>query len=260
MDLSMIVPTYNEKDNLPLLLKGIDESFKKSKIKGEVIIVDDGSPDGTGELADALKKEYKFLKVVHRKGKLGLSSAVLEGFEKATSNILGVMDADLSHPTEKISEMYFVVNHPEVDLVIGSRYMLGGSIEGWGGFRTLQSKGAVFIAKLFTKVRDPVSGFFMVKKRCLKGKQFNPKGFKILLELIVKAKCENIKEVPFHFVNRKKGKTKAGFGEIFKYLENVLGYLKDKYFPKKDISKEKENKSSKTNKNIVKKKDEFKEN
>ena len=162
--LSIVIPTYNEKENIQKLLEKIQEEFKKNNINGEIIIVDDGSPDGTGEIAERLRKKYKNLKVFHRSGKLGLSSAVLEGWKIASMNILGVMDADLSHPAEKISEMYRLIENNEADLVIGSRYVKGGRIEGWGLYRRLLSKGATLLARVFTSVKDPMTGFFMIKK------------------------------------------------------------------------------------------------
>lgn len=224
MDLSLVIPTYNEKENIQILIKQINIEFKKSKIKGEIIVVEDNSPDGTGDLVENLKKKYKTLKVIHRKGKLGLSSAVLEGFKIARGNVLGVMDADLSHPAKKIPEMFNIIKKGEADFVIGSRYVKGGNIKGWGFKRKAMSKVATFLAKPFTKVKDPMTGFFMIKKECIEKKEFDSKGFKILLELILKAKYKKIKEVPIVFINRTKGKSKAESKEIFSYLKNLLGY------------------------------------
>ncbi len=225
IDLSMIIPTYNEKENIQKLLENINEEFENNDISGEVIVVDDGSPDGTGEILEKLKEKYSWLKVIHRKGKLGLSSAVLEGFKIGEGNILGVMDADLSHPTEKIKELFFAIEKGEVDFTIGSRYILGGKIVGWDIKRKIMSKVATFLARPFTKVKDPMTGFFMIKKECIEGKQLDPKGFKILLELIIKANYNKIKEIPITFVNRTEGKSKANSKEIFSYLKNLIGYL-----------------------------------
>ena len=225
MDLSLIIPTYNEKDNIQILLEKINEEFENNKISGEVIIIDDSSPDGTGKILEKLKEKYSRLKVIHRKSKLGLSSAVLEGFKIGEGSILGVMDADLSHPPEKIPEMFKIINNNEADFVIGSRYVNGGKIEGWNFKRRIMSKGATFLAGIFTSVKDPMTGFFMIKKGCIKGIKLNSKGFKILLELIIKADYNKIKEIPITFVNRTKGKSKANFKEIFSYLKNLIGYL-----------------------------------
>jgi len=225
MDLSLIIPTYNEKENIQDILELIYSEFKKSKIKGEVIIVDDNSLDKTGEIVESLKKQYSSLQIIHRTGKLGLSSAVLEGFKIAKSDILGVMDADLSHPPEKIKNLYQAIKNG-ADLAIGSRYIKEGKIEGWGLKRKLMSKFATLLSLPFTNVKDPMTGFFLVKKECIQDKQLNPKGFKILLEIILKGDCKIIKEIPITFTNRTKGKSKAGISEIFYYIKNLLGYWK----------------------------------
>jgi dolichol-phosphate mannosyltransferase len=225
MDLSLIIPTYNEKENIQKLLEEINKEFEDNGINGEVIVVDDGSPDGTGEILEKLKEKYSCLKVIHRKGKLGLSSAVLEGFKIGEGNILGVMDADLSHPPEKIKELFWAIEKGEADFVIGSRYVNGGKIVGWSVKRKMMSKVATVLAKPFTHVKDPMTGFFMIKKKCIEGKKLNSKGFKILLEIIIKGDYNKIKEVPIIFVDRTKGKSKATNKEIFFYLKNLFGYL-----------------------------------
>ncbi|MEM4230725.1 MAG: glycosyltransferase family 2 protein, partial [Candidatus Pacearchaeota archaeon] len=225
MKLSLIIPTYNEKENIQKLLTKINQEFKKNNIDGEIIVVDDNSPDGTGQILEKLKKQYRNLKIIHRKGKFGLSSAVLEGWKISKGRIIGVMDADLSHPPEKIKEMYNYINKGKADFVIGSRYIKGGKIEGWGIYRKVLSRGATLLAKIFTNVKDPMSGFFMIEKNIVKTKKLNPKGFKILLELLIKANYKKIKEIPITFVNRTKGKSKAGVKEIIFYLQNLIRYL-----------------------------------
>ena len=225
MKLSIVIPTYNEKENIQKLIKKIQKEFKENKINGEIIIVDDNSPDGTGNLVENLKHIQKNIKVVHRKGKLGLSSAVLDGWKISEGEVLGVMDADLSHPVEKIKELFWEIENKEADFTIGSRYVRGGKIEGWNFKRKLMSKSATILARIYTKVKDPMTGFFMIKKDCIKDREINPKGFKILLELIIKSNYKKIKEIPITFVNRLEGKSKAGSKEIFYYLQNLVGYL-----------------------------------
>jgi len=224
MKLSLIIPTYNEKDNIQKLLLELSEEFLKNNIENEIIVVDDNSPDGTGEKLKELQNKYKDLKIIHRSKKLGLSSAVLEGFVISSGDILGVMDADLSHPVAKINEMYQLMVGG-ADLVIGSRYVRGGKIEGWNLYRKILSKGATLLARVFIDVKDPMSGFFMTKKSVLINTEINSKGFKILLELLIKTNCKNIAEVPIVFVNRTAGKSKAGGREIVYFLKNLVGYL-----------------------------------
>jgi len=225
MKLSLVIPTYNEKENIQKIIQKIQKEFKENKINGELIIVDDNSPDGTGVILDKLKTKQKNLKVIHRVGKLGLSSAVLEGWKIAEGDVLGVMDADLSHPSEKIKDLFFPIRDNKTDFTIGSRYIPGGRIEGWNIKRKLMSKVATLFARVYTKVKDPMTGFFMIKKECIKNVDLNPRGFKILLEVIIKGNYKDIKEVPITFINRVEGKSKAGTKEIIYYLKNLWDYL-----------------------------------
>ncbi|MFP4424017.1 MAG: glycosyltransferase [Candidatus Woesearchaeota archaeon] len=215
--LSLVIPTYNEKDNIGSLIEGIRKEFDEHSIKGEIIVVDDNSPDGTGKYAEELG-----VRVIHRKKKLGLSSAVLAGWKKAKGDILGVMDADLSHSPKKIHELLDAMD--DADIVVGSRYCKGGRIRGWGLVRKIISKGSTLIARLFTDVRDPMSGFFMVRKESIDFSGLNPKGFKILLEVLVKNKGK-VEEVPIVFQNRVRGKSKISHHEMVWFLENILNYL-----------------------------------
>lgn len=225
MDLSLVIPTYNEKDNISFLIKKIFEEFSKNKINGEIIVVDDNSLDGTGEIVENLKKKQKNIQIIHRKGKLGLSSAVIEGWNIAKGSVLGVMDADLSHSPDYLWPMFKIIKNKEADFVIGSRYIKGGKIEGWNLKRKILSRSATLLAGFFTEVKDPMTGFFMIKKECIKNVDLNPKGFKILLELLIKSKYETVIEIPITFKNRTKGKSKAGTKEVFYLIQNLSGYL-----------------------------------
>jgi dolichol-phosphate mannosyltransferase len=245
LNLSIIIPTYNEKDNILILIDKIEHEFIENKINGEIIIIDDNSKDGTGRIIEEAKKNHKNIIVKHRTGKLGLSSAVLDGFKIATNEVFCVMDADLSHPAEKIPLMYDLINNQDFDIVIGSRYIRGGKILGWNLKRKLMSKGATILARPFTRIKDPMTGFFMIKKRCIEGKEFNCKGFKILLELLIKADYNLVKEIPITFINRKKGKSKANPKEIFSYLNNLLDYSELKLNNKISINKHNCEKSQK---------------
>lgn len=224
MGLSLLIPTYNEKENLVNLINLLKSEFIKNKIKGEILIIDDNSPDGTGKIADQEAKKSYLVKVIHRRKKEGLSAAVLAGFEASKEDIVGVMDADLSHPPKMIGTMFKLIREEKADLVIGSRYIKDGKIEGWNTWRMIQSKVATLLSRPFTNVKDTMTGLFLIRKNCLKNKDLNPKGFKILLEIIIKSDCEKIIEVPFTFVDRQKGKSKANIKEIFSLLNNLLSY------------------------------------
>ena len=134
------------------------------------------------------------------------------------------MDADFSHPVEKIVDMYKSILLG-FDFVIGSRYTKGGSIVGWTLHRKIFSKIATLLARPFTNVKDPMSGFFLVKREIFNIAQIDSKGFKILLELLVKSKSKNILEIPITFIDRQKGSSKANISEFFLYLKNLFGYI-----------------------------------
>ncbi len=215
------MPTYNERENLDELVRRIQQACSSAGLSAEVVIVDDNSPDGTGVRAEEIAKTEN-LKVVHRPGKLGLSSAVLEGFAAASGSILVVMDADLSHPPEKIPEMVSKIESGEADVVVGSRYAKGGSVENWPFTRRVISKGATLLARWLTKVKDPMSGFFALKRTVIDSVPLDPVGYKIGLEILVKGKYAKAVEVPIRFANRKAGKSKLGGGEYLKYIDHVI--------------------------------------
>lgn len=218
---SIVIPTYNESLVIKELVEKIFFIFKKNKINGEVIIVDDASSDGTGEIAENLAEIYP-VKVVHRKGKLGLSSAVLEGFKVAQGQILGVMDADLSHDPEIIPQMVGTISKEEAELAIGSRYIKEGRIKNWPASRKIISKAAILLALPLTRVKDITSGYFFIKKQCLLGVKLCPQGFKIGLEIFVKAKYKKFKEIPYTFTDRKAGESKFNFKEVLNYLKQLV--------------------------------------
>lgn len=231
--ISLIIPTYNEKECITRLLKEIFEAFRKGDIEGEVIIVDDNSPDGTAKIAQKLEKDYN-LRILVRDCKRGLSSAVLDGFRVAKGEIMGVIDADLSHSPQSIPSLIKPLEKDEADLVIASRYVKGGGIENWPLRRRIISSGAKVLARPLTKVKDPLSGYFFFKRRVIEEVQLNPKGYKIGLEIVVKGKYKNLLEVPYVFRGRVCGKSKLGIGEYKNYLFHLLRL----YFYKGSLAKQ----------------------
>lgn len=216
----MIVPTYNERENVGELISRVNSACSQHNMPVEMVIVDDNSPDGTGDAAEAMGKQYN-VKVLRRAGKLGLSSAVLEGFKAASGEILVVMDADLSHPPEKVPELVKKIESGEAEMVVGSRYTHGGAVENWPFYRKVISRTATLLARGLTKVKDPMSGFFALKKEVIDGVTLNPVGYKIGLEILVKGKHSRVAEVPITFADRKAGKSKMGGTEILKYIDHV---------------------------------------
>lgn len=232
MKVSIIIPTYNEKENLPILAEKIFKIFRENSIDGDVIVVDDNSPDGTGKIADKLKKKYE-IQVLHRKDKLGLSSAALEGIKIADGDVIGVMDADISHSPEEIPKFIEVIKNG-ADFAIGSRYKKGGKIEDWEIKRRIISKGAKLLANPLTNISDPMSGFFFFRKNLIDGIKLDPKGFKIGLEILVKSKPKKIVEIPHTFIGRKKGESKLNSMEYLNYIHHLLSlyFFKAKQFLK----------------------------
>jgi dolichol-phosphate mannosyltransferase len=224
---SIIIPTYNESQNILDVLKSIEENLP-SNTTAQAIVVDDNSPDGTGKVVeDYLQNVRKIanytIDVIHRKTKEGLSSAILKGIQFATGNTIVVMDSDLSHPPSLLPKMLDALKHQKCDIVIASRYVSGGSITGWTLRRKLVSKIATLIAKrgLGVNAKDPMSGFFAFKRHAIQGLKFDAIGYKMLLEILVKAKNVNVLEIPYTFTNRKLGASKLDSRTVFDYLKAV---------------------------------------
>jgi dolichol-phosphate mannosyltransferase len=224
---SIIIPTYNESQNILNVLKSIGDIIPKN-IFTEAIVVDDNSPDGTGRIVEDYLKNVKkiagyTIDVIHRTTKNGLSSAILSGIQRATGDTIVVMDSDLSHPPQIIPKMIDALKKYQCDMVVASRYITGGQINGWNKKRKLLSKVATMIAKkgLGVKTNDPMSGFFAFKKGILKGLNFDAIGFKILLEILVKKRELSVKEIPYTFQNRTFGSSKLDFSIIINYFKSV---------------------------------------
>ena len=195
--------------------------FSDEKLDGHIIIVDDDSPDQTWKVAENLKDKFPNLEVLRRQDKRGLSSAVLDGFALANTEIVGVIDADLSHPPEKIPELVLPIIKGEADFTLGSRNIDQGGTENWPLRRKISSKIATLAVLGLTKVKDPMSGFFFLKREVIKNVELSPKGFKIGLEILVRGNCENVIEVPIVFRDRKYGESKLSSNVIVDYLLHV---------------------------------------
>ncbi|WP_268541850.1 glycosyltransferase [Candidatus Nitrosotenuis cloacae] len=224
---SIIIPTYNESQNILQMLKSIEEHLPENTT-AQTIVVDDNSPDGTGRLVDDYLKNVKkianhTIDVIHRKTKEGLSSAILKGIQYATGNTIVVMDSDLSHPASLLPKMLDALKHQKCDIVIASRYVQGGSIRGWTLKRKLMSKIATLIAKrgLSVDAKDPMSGFFAFKRQVIQGLKFDAIGYKMLLEILVKKKNANVLEIPYTFTNRKFGSSKLDAKTVTDYFRAV---------------------------------------
>jgi len=217
--ISIITPTYNEAKNIQELATRVDKTFNGKNY--ELIVVDDNSPDGTGKIAEKLSKKFK-VRVLHRAGKLGLSSAVIEGFNLAKGDLICVIDSDLSHPPETIKGMIHTLENRNAEIVVASRLVEGGGTEDWPATRKLTSYIATSLARLLTTIKDPMSGFFMLKREVIDGVNLVPRGYKILLEILVKGKYSVSTEHPFIFRDRTAGSSKLNFRTELEYLTQLL--------------------------------------
>jgi dolichol-phosphate mannosyltransferase len=230
---SIVIPTYNEAGGIEKLLRALAITFATHGLDGEVIVVDDNSPDGTGDLVESLAKELP-VRCLHRSGKLGLSSAVIEGWEIARpdSVALGAMDADFSHDVNALPAMVQALEVGGYGLAIGSRYVPGGGIANWPKRRIIVSRVACALARPLTSVKDVTSGFFLVRRDALAGVRLDPIGFKIGLEVIAKAHYGKAVEVPYVFTDRVAGESKLNEREIFNYLKQLRRLYSAWLFPK----------------------------
>ena len=233
---SIIIPTFNESKNITELLNQIQSNVPLGT-NVEIIIVDDNSPDGTGRMVEKYVKDKMStanrdqinpnisIKVIHRKEKTGLMSALVNGISTCEGQNVLIMDADFSHPPEVINRMISELKKEPNCIIIGSRYITGGAINGMPFKRLLLSIGANFIARhglCLKNVYDPMSGFFAFPKHTLHGMEFNTDGFKILLEILIKKKnTVKIKEIPYTFKDRRFGQSKFNIPIILEYIKAV---------------------------------------
>ncbi len=216
-DLSMVVPTYNERDRLTELVTAVFAAAEARGLALELVVVDDNSPDGTGALADELATRYR-MHVVHRAGKLGLGTAVVEGFGAASGEVVGVMDADFSHPPSLVPVLFDAFRESGADVVVASRYVPGGSTPDWPFTRRLLSRTACLLARGLSPIRDAASGFFLIRRDIAQSTAIKAGGFKICLELIVRSGARRLVELPYQFDDRELGESKMSLREAAGYL------------------------------------------
>ena len=232
IDISVVIPTYNEAENLPMLVEKLSLVLKDFSY--EIVVVDDNSPDKTWEVADNLSSQYP-VRMIRRFTEKGLSSAVMVGMASSHGKIFTVIDADLQHDERIIPKMYDALTKSGADIAIGSRAVLGGSYGDWSKRRRFMSMVATTMAKtlLRVKITDPMSGFFSITRECFNktAEKINPRGFKILLEFVGRNKDLKIKEIGYTFRNRVFGETKLSASEIRNYLIALYDIRFGKYIP-----------------------------
>jgi dolichol-phosphate mannosyltransferase len=225
---SVIVPAYREAENLPELIQRLDAlRAAPHNLDLDLVIVNDDSGDDSEAAVAGTNQPWA--RISTRTTERGLSSAVLHGLRLAKHPYLVVMDADLSHPPEAIPRLISALEEG-ADFAVGSRYAPGGSTDDrWTFFRALNSRVATLLARPLTNLKDPMSGFFALRRATFdSAAPLNPVGYKIGLELLIKCRCRKITEVPIHFASRVRGESKLTLKEQLRYIRHVGRLMKFK--------------------------------
>jgi dolichol-phosphate mannosyltransferase len=229
--LALIIPTLRESINIRPLLNRVRAALDPYDLSYEVIVVDDESRDGIDEIMAELRREDPRLRLIVRNGERGLAGAVLRGWEETDADMLAVMDADLQHPPELLPKLWAELD-AGADLVIGSRYACGGCMRGWKLMRQLISRAAIWmtlpVQRNGIRARDPMSGFFMLRRACIERIELQKSGFKILLEILARAEIHSVVEVPFTFGRRYAGASKANLRVAIDYVGLLMRLYRQK--------------------------------
>ncbi len=215
--LLILIPTYNERENLPAIIQAAAQSLAGESVEVDFLVIDDNSPDGTGQLADQLAAENPHVKVMHRPGKLGLGTAYLAGFRRGLDegyDYFFELDADFSHDPKYLAPMLNLARR-EADMVVGSRYVEGGGTENWGLLRKFISQGGSLYARtiLGVKVRDLTSGFACYRRQALEAlplAEIRSNGYSFQIEMKYRSLRAGLRvvEFPIVFADRRVGKSK----------------------------------------------------
>ena len=220
-NLAIVVPTLREAENIRTVLHRIRQTLDPLGFAYEILIVDDDSCDGIEPIVQEISAEDPRIRLFVRKGERGLGGAVLHGWRHTNADVLGVIDADLQHPPELLTKLWEAAQSG-TDVVLASRYAPEGGLENWHPARHLLSRMAIWLTyplqKPGLRVQDPMAGFFMVRRACLDGVELHNRGFKILLEILVRGKVRSVREIPFTFGPRRGGVSKANLGVGLDYF------------------------------------------
>jgi dolichol-phosphate mannosyltransferase len=227
---ALVVPTLNEAGNIDKVLEELSDVLAETEYKYEILVVDDGSTDGTVEQVRQWNERDARIRLISRTGERGLAGAVLYGWSQSRANIVGVMDADLQHPPELVPRL--LKEAERSDIAIASRYALNDGIKGWNPVRAAVSKlstlaAVPLISKKNLRVTDPMSGFFILHRRCIEGLSFQTTGFKLLLEILVRGRIRKVREIPYQFGLRQAGRSKASASVAFQYLHLLSRLSRD---------------------------------
>jgi dolichol-phosphate mannosyltransferase len=223
---SLIVPTFNERDNIADFLATVREVLDAALGKDyEVIVVDDDSPDGTGQIAAKIALEYPQLRVARRSGETGLARAVIRGWQLAGGELLGTINADFQHPPAVLASMLDQVG--KADIVVASRFAEGGGLGDWAMHRRINSHvahrlGRMILPRAFRRTSDPLSGCYIFRREAIEGVELHPMGFKTLMEILVRGNFERVREVSYEMRSRRRGSSKLRMRHWFDYMFHLL--------------------------------------
>lgn len=233
-ELSIIIPTFNERENICTIVSAVDEALPD--ICWEIVFIDDNSPDGTASLVRDIARNNPRVRILHRFGRRGLSSACVEGIMSTASSFVAIMDADHQHDERILRRMYDIIKVGDADLVIGSRYVEGGSVGSWDQKRAAMSQLATRITNRVTGtlVRDPMSGFFMIRRDAFLDTlpRLSSIGFKLLVDIMASStRPLKVVEVPYAFRSRQRGDSKLDSMVLWEYLLLIIDKSIAQYLP-----------------------------
>ena len=225
--LGVVIPTLNEAGNIAAVLQRVRASLEPLGINYDITVVDDDSRDGTAQIVQEIAAQDPRVRLLVRRGERGLAGAVIYGWQHTDADLLAVMDADLQHPPELLPELCKALQQG-YDIAVASRYVAEDAVKGWNPARRLVSMLGTWVTvpiqKRNIRVKDPLSGYFVVRRSCISGIPQHCQGFKILLEILVRGRIRSAAEVPFLFGLRNAGKSKASLKVALDYF-SLLGRL-----------------------------------
>jgi dolichol-phosphate mannosyltransferase len=230
--LALVIPTLNEAECLPVTLERVLAVLAALPMAFEILVVDDDSRDGTEAVVRRIAAREPRVRLLLRRGECGLAGAVLHGWGHSDATLLGVMDADLQHPPELLRELVGAME-AGADVALASRYARRGAAPRWNRLRRLATAVSIRMAspllRTGNRVKDPLSGYFLVRRRCVAEIPFRQTGFKLLLEILTRGRVRRVVEVPFEFGRRGGGRSKAGLKIAWDYLGLLWGLYRERW-------------------------------